>query len=214
MVNMIDILHIDAEQALPPDVVLADSIVRYATGIHPQVITLNGYPGSGKTSLGKVLNATLRGSGRKVVLAGTDSVLRSRAIEAKGGDFSRFDEPLLRDALLTAKQGSTAHFDGYSSATGERGLPTAIGALDGAILILEGNRSAEVVESMGIFSHRLHVSLDLSMELAEQRVLDRDLRQKGGTIEETIARLARRRDDFMAYYHDLGIALQRVALGY
>lgn len=202
---MTETLRIDVEK-LTPDVCdrLAGLIVSY----RPQVVAIDGFPGTGKTQFSSRVRSALLQQEVPVSLFGTDVAVCPREERAGKGNFEGFETDMLTTILGDVASGAQLSFPAYSTVTGRRDDVCNLALPLEGVVMLEGSMSVEVVERTARF-RRLIVRLTDSLELSECKALRRDVQQKGLPTSYVLNRIEQRRADLQNYYSELDRDLRR-----
>jgi uridine kinase len=157
---------------------------------HPLRVAVDGPPAAGKTTLADELALLLRGRGREVIRASTESFQRPRAQRYRRGEFSpeanyhdSFDyDTLCRVLLDPLGPGGDRRYQSavYDLRTDTALFPPAVTATADAVLLLDG---VFLLRPELIDQWDLSIFVSVAFERTLDRARVRDLAQLGSTAE-------------------------------
>lgn len=159
-----------------------------------KIITISGASGSGKSTLAAHIEKSLSGS----LLLSLDRYYLSKAEQLDKNGFCNFDYPtaiddtLLKEHLSALKTDGTANVPIYDFTISERAGYEQVSA--SGTTIIDGLFSGSLLAAEADFS----IFVDVDLELALERRIERDMRERGRTLESVTEQY--NRDVLPAYY--------------
>ena len=160
-----------------------------------KIITISGASGSGKSTLAKEIERYLPGS----LLLSLDRYYLSKAEQIEINGFYNFDYPtaidnaLLKEHLSALKSDGTANVPVYDFTVSKRAGYEQVSAA--GTIIIDGLFSGSLLSAEADIS----IFVDVDLELAFKRRIERDMSERGRTLESVTGQYNR---DVLPAYHD------------
>ena len=144
-----------------------------------KIITISGASGSGKSSLAKLIHSALAGS----LLFSIDRYYLSKDEQLDKNGFCNFDTPqsldveLMHEHLSALKKTGEAEVPIYDFTISERSGYERVSAKNH--IIVDGLFAGEILSDIS----DLNIFMDVDLDLALERRIERDMRERGRTLE-------------------------------
>lgn len=196
------IINIESEAAFPSE----DEIEQIKSEIisdQPKrlIVAVDGFPGTGKSTIGRELKSAIAKLGISVELVATDLDFQTWDERPAGSNIIDWaGDNLAREILQNP--GAEMSFKGYDVITHKRTNKVDINTPKNGIVILEGIRSVERALTHTNGDPVVAINFQISQEVAERLRIDRNVKQGRWKKADALERTAHQRKHLTSYFGD------------